>query len=216
MKFALIIGLLNAVAILPELKRIVTDLKPNLVHSPHIQASPHTLHLPTVANEVHELNLPSFFQFKPKTPVKVPEKVERRGRFTITTYAPEQAEKSNAFSRLHTVKSPKSITRNHLLNSDLQGDVGACHIFATLEVLHDYTGLRLSKAKAFLVHLYSRLGPDQLTGVLELHLRHIAATQLDIAEGALKASCGNIKGWGGWKVCRKSGNVDANWWSSSK
>ena len=37
---------------------------------------------------------------------------------------------------------------------DQQGKVGACHIFASLEVVHDVTkGLKLSKEKLFLDHL---------------------------------------------------------------
>jgi hypothetical protein len=49
------------------------------------------------------------------------------------------------------LKRQQSFTTNFNKDFDQQGDVGACHVFATLEVVHDITkGLKLSKERLFL------------------------------------------------------------------
>ena len=63
----------------------------------------------------------------------------------------------------------------HLLFSQMS--VGACHTFATLEVIHDATkGLKLSKEKLFLDHLFSLQGviPESIDEVLAGNLKQIA------------------------------------------
>jgi hypothetical protein len=50
----------------------------------------------------------------------------------------------------------KSFMTNYNKNFDTQGRVPSCHIFATLEVIHDVTGgLKLSKERLFFNHLIS-------------------------------------------------------------
>jgi hypothetical protein len=75
-----------------------------------------------------------------------------------------------------TLDRQESFTTNFNKDFDMQGDVGACHIFATLEVIHDVTkGLKLSKEKLFLDHLFSLEGVPQasIEPILELNINEI-------------------------------------------
>ena len=47
-----------------------------------------------------------------------------------------------------------SFVTNYNKDFDIQGQVGACHTFATLELIHDVTnGMKLSKERLFLDHM---------------------------------------------------------------
>ena len=71
-----------------------------------------------------------------------------------------------------------SFTTKFNQDFDTQGQVGACHIFATLEVIHDATnGFKLSKEKLFLDHLFSLankgVSHDSLKTVLNHNMKEI-------------------------------------------
>ena len=80
---------------------------------------------------------------------------------------------------------------------DIQGGVGACHIFATLEVIYQTTGLKLSKEKLFLDHLFSLNGvmPQSVDAAIDLNLKEIQ--RLRSKPGPKPKYCNSISWEGG-------------------
>jgi hypothetical protein len=83
---------------------------------------------------------------------------------------------SQELASMPKLERQESFKTNFNEDFDLQGEVGACHVFATLEVIHGATkGWKLSKEKLFLDHLFSLNGVLQgsIDSILDLNIKEI-------------------------------------------
>ena len=87
---------------------------------------------------------------------------------------------------------------------DTQGHVGACHIFASLEVIYDATeGIKLSKEKLFLDHLLTLQGtPKRVDEIVDHNLAEIDAVR--------QSKCPRSVKWEGGKKSIYVGTFENN------